>query len=72
MARSDDRGRVVASVEPSGLVIEGDMSPEEFATWLVLFVDRASAALGFEVRDAGGVTRARRAAQPRRTSAIIF
>lgn len=41
-----------ASVEPSGLLVEGNLENDAWAEWTVLLSTRLSAALGFEVRDA--------------------
>ena len=43
---------ISASVEPSGLLIDGNMSDSEFNEWLSKFTVSASNALGFKVKDA--------------------
>lgn len=40
-----------ASVEPSGLLVEGFLDDEEWNDWDAAFRDHASQALGFEVKD---------------------
>lgn len=45
-------GHISASVEPSGLLFEADVSKTTWELWLTDFMRRATAALGFEVRDA--------------------
>lgn len=47
-----DKGEISASVEPSGLLLEGDVSEATWKLWLSEFMQRTSAALGFAVRDA--------------------
>ncbi len=43
----------MASVEPSGLLIEGNMPSEEFSIWTdkFIFINLASEALKFEVKN---------------------
>jgi len=43
---------ISASVEPSGLLIDGDMPEKEFDAWISTFMQEASKALGFQVKDA--------------------
>ena len=43
---------VGASVEPSGLLVEGVLDDDDWQTWDSAFRAAASKALGFEVRDA--------------------
>jgi hypothetical protein len=49
---SEEEKSISASVEPSGLVIDGNMSDYEFNEWLNKFTVRASNVLGFIVKDA--------------------
>ncbi|MDO8268455.1 MAG: hypothetical protein Q7T32_11585 [Moraxellaceae bacterium] len=48
----ENKRNISASVEPSGLLIEGDFSESEFNHWITVFMDSASLALGFQVKDA--------------------
>lgn len=48
----DGRKHLHASVEPSGLLVEGVLEDEEWKSWSSAFQSQASAALGFYVRDA--------------------
>ena len=48
----EDKKSISASVEPSGLLIEGDMPDSEFKEWLSKFISGATVVLGFEVKDA--------------------
>ena len=48
---SDPR-HIWASVEPSGLLLEGQLEGDEWAKWTATLCNRLSNALGFEVRDA--------------------
>ena len=48
----EEEKSISASVEPSGLLIEGNMSDTEFEEWLSKFTASASHALGFKVKDA--------------------
>ncbi len=41
-----------ATAEPSGLLIEGYLSPSDWARWQVAFLALASAAVGFTVKPA--------------------
>lgn len=41
-----------ASVEPSGLLVEGVLDEEEWVSWDAAFRSYASRALGIEIRDA--------------------
>jgi hypothetical protein len=43
---------ITASIEPSGLLIEGSVSPNDWSHWIEEFQQRATAALGFRVQDA--------------------
>lgn len=43
---------LVASAEPSGLVVAGQLPPEVWAAWDSTFMELASGVLGFRVRDA--------------------
>jgi len=43
---------IFASVEPSGLLIEGDATQASFDIWIAEFISKASEQLGFTVRDA--------------------
>jgi hypothetical protein len=45
-------GPICASVEPSGLLIEGNVSRSTWVQWIAEFQQRATAALGFSVHDA--------------------
>jgi len=45
-------GMIGASVEPSGLLISGDVSKLTWSRWISEFQRRATAALGFRVHDA--------------------
>lgn len=45
-------GFIGASVEPSGLLITGDVSLLTWQLWISEFVQRATAVLGFRVHDA--------------------
>ncbi len=45
------KGFIGASVEPSGLLISGDVSLSTWRQWIAEFTQRASAALGFLVHD---------------------
>ena len=49
---NDNEKSISASVEPSGLLIEGNMSESEFNVWLINFKASASEVLGFTVEDA--------------------
>lgn len=50
-SESDDR-YVMASVEPSGIVLEGEMEAPEWGRWVADLCTRLSTALGRLVRDA--------------------
>lgn len=50
--RSEEKSHLLASVEPSGLLVEGLLGKDEWCVWDVEFRKLASEALGFEVRDA--------------------
>jgi hypothetical protein len=43
---------VLASVEPSGLLIEGNLQPDHWTGWLTVLCARLSLRLNMEVRDA--------------------
>lgn len=43
---------ISASVEPSGLVVEGSSPDSDIAEWVSLFIKTASDKLGFVVKDA--------------------
>ena len=48
-----DGGHTIsASVEPSGLCLEGSSPDADIGEWVNLFISRASPQLGFVVRDA--------------------
>jgi len=47
-----EKGEIVASVEPSGLLLEASVSESTWNSWLSDFMRRTTAALGFTVRDA--------------------
>ena len=47
-----DEKYVWASVEPSGLLVEGNLPPDHWAGWISVLCARLSLKLGFEVRDA--------------------
>jgi hypothetical protein len=47
-----EKKSISASVEPSGLLINGDMSDSEFKEWLTKFKASASKVLGFKVKEA--------------------
>ena len=47
-----EKGEIVASVEPSGLLFDGSVSETTWNLWLSDFMRRTTAALGFTVRDA--------------------
>lgn len=44
---------VTASVEPSGLQIDGRLPPAEWTGWISVLCSRLSLALGMEIHDAG-------------------
>jgi hypothetical protein len=48
----DDAQHIVASVEPSGLVLEAQLDAALWVGWLTMFCARLSLALGREVHDA--------------------
>jgi hypothetical protein len=48
----DGPKQISASVEPSGLLLEGRLESDAWAKWIDLLSTRLSAALGFKVRDA--------------------
>jgi hypothetical protein len=50
--RESDERWVWASVEPSGLLVEGELDPDLWTAWLTDLCARLSLALGLEVRDA--------------------
>ena len=50
--RDGDPRYLWASVEPSGLLVEGMLDEPEWQSWDVAFRAAASRALGFDVRDA--------------------
>lgn len=45
----DDSKRIYASVEPSGLQFYGKLPQEEWTEWLRLFIEKATAALGYPI-----------------------
>ena len=45
-------GEIFVSVEPSGLLFEGNVSKTTWDVWMTDFSQRATSALGFVVRDA--------------------
>lgn len=45
-------GEIFVSVEPSGLLFEGNVSKTTWDVWMADFSRRATSALGFVVRDA--------------------
>lgn len=47
-----DKRYVWASVEPSGLLVAGDLEPGLWTGWISVLCARLSLALGIEVRDA--------------------
>jgi hypothetical protein len=50
--RDGDPKYLSASVEPSGLLVEGMLDEHEWQLWDAAFREAASRALGFDVRDA--------------------
>jgi hypothetical protein len=50
--REGDVSYIIASVEPSGLLLEGHLDPRLWTGWLTTLCARLSLALGREVRDA--------------------
>jgi hypothetical protein len=50
--RNGDAKYLWASVEPSGLLVEGMLDEQEWQRWDAAFRAAASSALGFDVRDA--------------------
>lgn len=50
--RDGDARFVWASVEPSGLLIEGNLPPDLWTGWISVLCARLSLKLGIEVRDA--------------------
>lgn len=50
----DDPRHISASVEPSGLLIEGRLESEVWIQWIDTLCARLSELLGFEVSDAEG------------------
>ena len=49
---SDSTKSISASVEPSGLVIEGNFETNEFNNWVGEFCQKTSELVGYEVKDA--------------------
>jgi hypothetical protein len=50
--RESDERYVWASVEPSGLLVEGNLDSDLWTGWLTVLCARLSLALGMEIRDA--------------------
>ena len=50
--KEGDERYVWASVEPSGLSLEGNLSPDFWTGWVSVLCARLSLKLGIEVRDA--------------------
>jgi len=51
--REEDGGKhLCASVEPSGLLVEGMLEDEDWKEWDAAFTTKATLALGFDVKDA--------------------
>ncbi|NRY59279.1 hypothetical protein [Clostridium beijerinckii] len=48
-AQDNDKRRINASVEPSGLQFYAEMQQEEWDEWFELFKNKGSATLGFEI-----------------------
>ena len=50
--KDGDETYIWASVEPSGLLVEGNLPPDHWTSWISVLCARLSLKLGIEVRDA--------------------